>query len=64
MGADADVTIIDPELEHEIDPTRFYSKSRNTPFAGRTLMGRADSTVVRGRVVFDRGVGRGAPGKA
>ena len=32
----------------------FYSKSRNTPFAGRTLTGRAELTIVRGRVVYER----------
>ena len=32
----------------------FYSKSRNTPFAGRRLRGRADVTIVRGQVVFRR----------
>ena len=35
-------------------PTTFYSKSRNTPFAGRRLRGRADVTIVRGQVVFRR----------
>ena len=33
----------------------FYSKSRNTPFAGRRLRGRAETTIVRGQVVFARG---------
>ena len=53
IGADADVTIIDPGLEHEVDPTRFYSKSRNTPFGGWKLAGRAIRTIVGGRTVFD-----------
>ena len=53
IGADADVTIIDPGLEHEVDPTRFYSKSRNTPFGGWKLVGRAIRTLVGGRTVFD-----------
>jgi dihydroorotase len=53
IGAAADVTIIDPALEHEIDPTRFYSKSRNTPFTGWKLRGRAVRTIVGGRTVFD-----------
>jgi dihydroorotase len=53
VGADADVTIIDPEMEHEIDPSRFYSKSRNTPFGGWKLRGRAVRTIVGGKIVFD-----------
>jgi dihydroorotase len=47
------VTIIDPDLEFEVDPTRFYSKSRNTPFGGWKLRGRAIRTIVGGRTVFD-----------
>jgi dihydroorotase len=53
VGADADITIIDPELEHEVDPTKFYSKSRNTPFAGWKLKGRAVRTIIGGTTVFD-----------
>lgn len=53
MGGDADVTIIDPDFELEVDPTRFYSKSRNTPFTGWKLRGRAVCTIVGGRTVFD-----------
>jgi dihydroorotase len=53
VGADADVTIVDPALEHEVDPARFYSRSRNTPFGGWKLRGRAVRTIVGGRTVFD-----------
>ena len=54
VGAPADVTILDPEATWTVDPARFYSKSRNTPFAGRHLAGRAEATIVRGRVVYER----------
>jgi len=57
VGAPADVAVLDPEVEWTVDPNRFYSKSRNTPFGGRQLFGRADLTIVRGRVVFDRTAG-------
>jgi dihydroorotase len=53
-GAAADVVIMDPAAEWTVDPDAFYSKSRNTPFAGRQLRGRADVTIVRGQVVFRR----------
>jgi len=54
VGAPADVVILDPEAEWTVDPGRFYSKSRNTPFGGRKLRGRAETTIVRGRVVYQR----------
>jgi dihydroorotase len=53
-GAAADVVVIDPAAEWTVEPERFYSRSRNTPFAGRQLRGRADVTIVRGQVVFRR----------
>ena len=49
-GADADVTIIDPDLEWTIDPEQFQSKSRNSPFAGWRVKGRAVTTIVGGEV--------------
>jgi len=51
VGADADVTIVDPEAQWVVDPERFKSKGRNTPFAGWKLKGRVVSTLVGGRVV-------------
>jgi len=51
-GADADITIIDPDVEWTIDPDQFRSKSSNTPFAGRTVRGRADQVLVGGEVRF------------
>ncbi len=53
-GSAGDVVIIDPDVQWTVDPTAFYSKSRNTPFGGRHLRGRADVTIVRGQVVFRR----------
>jgi dihydroorotase len=54
IGADADVTIIDPEVRWTVDPARFRSKSSNTPFAGWELTGRADTVIVAGQVKFRR----------
>jgi dihydroorotase len=59
-GSAADVVVIDPAARWIVDPGAFYSKSRNTPFAGRELRGRADLTIVRGQVVFRRGADRGS----
>ncbi|MBI4593577.1 MAG: dihydroorotase [Candidatus Rokubacteria bacterium] len=50
-GAPADVTILDLDRELTIDPARFHSKSRNTPFAGWTLRGGPVATIVSGRRV-------------
>src|ERR1700722_19490058 len=40
-GARGDITVIDPNFEWTVDPARFISMSRNTPFTGRRLKGRA-----------------------
>jgi dihydroorotase len=53
-GAVADVTIFDPVAQWTVDPMRFRSKGRNTPYAGRQLRGRAEYTIVDGRVVYRR----------
>jgi dihydroorotase len=52
IGADANITIIDPEREWTYDVTQSASKSRNTPFHGWKLRGRALATVVKGKVVW------------
>jgi len=53
LGAAADITVIDPNLEWTVAPEKFLSKSRNTPFAGMRLKGRAVLTIVAGQIVFD-----------
>jgi dihydroorotase len=50
-GARADITILDLERELTVDPTRFHSRSRNTPFRGWTLRGGPWMTIVNGKVV-------------
>ncbi len=50
-GAPADISVLDLDAVWTVDPTRFLSKSRNTPFTGWELHGRAVFTVVGGRVV-------------
>jgi dihydroorotase len=52
VGAPGDVTVLDLDRRYTVDPDRFESKGRNTPFGGLTLTGRAVATVVGGRVVF------------
>jgi dihydroorotase len=60
-GAPADVVVLDPVVEWTVQPEEFFSKSRNTPFGGRRLKGRAETTIVRGQVVFAREAGRHRP---
>ncbi|RIK59447.1 MAG: dihydroorotase, partial [Nitrospira sp.] len=48
VGAPADVAIVDPKTQWEVDPARFRSKSRNTPFAGWKVKGQVTTTIVGG----------------
>jgi dihydroorotase len=54
-GNVADVTVFDPDAEWTVDPSRFRSKGRNTPYSGQKLKGRVHLTVVDGGVVFRQG---------
>ena len=53
VGAPADVTVLDPDAAVTVDPARFASKSRNTPFGGWTATGRPWKTIVGGKVVWE-----------
>ncbi|MFA6430756.1 MAG: dihydroorotase [Candidatus Margulisiibacteriota bacterium] len=55
IGADADLCIFDPSAEWTVDPTKFASKSRNTPFAGWKLAGKVMTTIVAGKIVAQNG---------
>jgi len=50
VGSDADITIIDPNVEWVVDSSQFKSKSKNTPFNGWKLKGKAVQTIVGGRI--------------
>jgi dihydroorotase len=54
-GAPADAIVVDAEREWKVDPQRFHSRSRNSPFAGWTLRGRVLKTFVAGRLVHEEG---------
>lgn len=53
LNSPADITLIDPEHEWTVDPQRFKSRSRNSPFGGMRLRGRVVATFCRGRKVFE-----------
>ena len=52
VGADADVTVIDPEAEWTLTEETIHSKSCNTPWLGRSFKGRAVMTIVEGEVRY------------
>jgi dihydroorotase len=53
-GRPANLVVFDPDASFTVDASRSASRSRNTPFAGRTLTGRVRHTVLRGEpVVLD-----------
>jgi len=51
-GALADITIIDPNRTWAIDTSRFRSRSRNTPFDGRAVVGSIRATIVNGEIKY------------
>ncbi|MFC1635047.1 dihydroorotase [Planctomycetota bacterium] len=52
QGAQADVTIIDPNTEYEINANTFLSKSRNCPYHGWHVKGKVEKTIVGGEVRY------------
>jgi dihydroorotase len=60
VGRAANLVVFDPSAEWQVDPSRFYSRSRNSAFAGQTLTGRAVHTIFAGRITARNGVVEGA----
>lgn len=56
QGAVADITILDPKTEKAVDKRKFYSKGKNTPFAGQQLCGWPVMVLKNGRIVLENGV--------
>lgn len=51
-GGPADITVFDPKAEWTVDPAKFASKSRNTPFTGMALRGVVKFTLCDGKIVY------------
>lgn len=49
VGEPANLTLVDPQATYVVDPAALASKARNTPYAGRTLPGKAVATFLRGK---------------
>ncbi|MFQ5464379.1 MAG: dihydroorotase [Thermodesulfobacteriota bacterium] len=52
VGSSADIAIVDPERRWTVDPEKLRSRSKNTPWAGKTMKGRVEMTICRGEVVY------------
>ncbi|GAA3228359.1 amidohydrolase family protein [Dactylosporangium siamense] len=61
VGQDADLTVVDPDLEQEVTTDLLLSGQDHCPFAGRKVRGWPVATVLRGRVVFRDGAVVGEP---
>ena len=48
----ADLTVIDPKASWVVEPSKFKSKSRNSPFGGKGLRGKACYTMVDGKIIY------------
>ncbi|MHC4757866.1 MAG: dihydroorotase [Planctomycetota bacterium] len=55
IGKQGDITIIDPQVEYEVDVNTFQSKSRNCPYHGWKVQGRAVRTIVGGEIRYSWG---------
>lgn len=58
LGGEADFTLFDPDEEWMVEPEKFASKGRNTPFAGKRLKGRVKYTIVSGKILYKDGESR------
>jgi dihydroorotase len=53
VGAPADLTVVDLDEKWTIDPEKFVSKGKNTPFGGREVFGKVKYTVVDGEIKYE-----------
>jgi allantoinase len=55
IGSDADIVIFDPEKQWVIEKEGLFYKNKHSPFVGRTVTGAVVSTILRGKVVYQKG---------
>lgn len=53
VGKKADIVIADMDTEYEIEPAKFVSKGKNTPFAGKKVTGKILITIVNGNIIWE-----------
>lgn len=54
VGMPADITIADTDTAWTIDPEKFFSKGKNTPFGGKEVYGKVFYTIVDGNIAFEQ----------
>lgn len=54
VGKLADIVVFDPQAEYTVDPDKFASKGKNTPYAGKALKGEVVTTIFEGKVVYSK----------
>lgn len=52
-GALADIALVDVDKEWIVDRDKLHGKSKNTPFKGMKMKGKAVKTILEGKVVFE-----------
>jgi allantoinase len=55
VGCDADLVVWNPEATFRVDPAMLHHRHAMTPYDGRVLRGKVETTFLRGRKVYDRG---------
>jgi allantoinase len=55
VGCDADLVIWDPNAKFVVEPSELHHRHKTTPYAGRALAGVVETTILRGRKIYDRG---------
>jgi allantoinase len=60
-GLDADIVVWNPDKRFQVEPHKLFHRHKVTPYSGMTLSGAVETTIVRGNVVYDRGIISGAP---
>ena len=55
VGADADIAIFDTKKKWIVDGKKFFSKAKNSVFIGKELIGKAEYTIVNGKIKYEHG---------
>jgi allantoinase len=55
VGCDADLVIWNPDAKFVVEPSQLHHRHKITPYAGRTLAGVVETTILRGRKIYERG---------
>lgn len=63
VGSDADIVVFDPRQERVLEAGKLHSAAGYTPFAGFTVRGYPEATILRGRLIFYEGRFLGRPGQ-